>query len=260
MFFGNEHSVACGGSEKRNLEYSKNFTPQKFFSEILAGQAPTIFDVGAHRGESLAFFKAIYPEAKVFSFEPNPSEFEFLSEVAEGYNDVEVFDFAIGEKVGVAQFFRQDDSHLGSLLRVNVDSTDSLGYAKNARNESIDVRVETIDSFCQQFGLDEIALLKIDVQGAEVQVLKGAKRMLRRTQAVSVEVSLFDFYEKFSSSPVLEIERLMCDGGLDLWDISKLSKNPENLRTEWFEAVYRKSRTSTESGATSGQFVQRAPL
>ena len=253
-FFGDEHVVDCGGSVARNLEYSKNFTPAKFFSKILLDKAPTIFDVGAHRGESLEYFKAIYPEAKIFSFEPNPTEFEALSEVAEGYEDVQVFDFAIGEKVGVAKFFRQDDSHLGSLLRVNVDSADSLGYAKTASNEPFDVRVETIDSFCQQFGLDEIGFLKIDVQGAEVQVLKGAKRMLRRTQAVSVEICLFDFYEKLSSSPVLDVERLMLGGGLDLWDISKLSKNPENLRTEWFEAVYRRPDSSTQSGIPSGQF------
>lgn len=250
MFFGDENVVGCGGSEKRNSAYRDNYTPQKFLSEILVGDAPVILDVGAHRGESIAHFKAIYPKSRIFSFEPNPTEFELLCEFASKFEGVEVFDFAIGEEVGVASFFRQDDSHLGSLLRINVDSTDSLGYAKNARNEPVDVRVETIDSFCHQFGLDNVGFLKIDVQGAEVQVLQGAKRMLPRTQVVSVEVSLFDFYEKTSSSPVLEVERLMSDGGLDLWDIAKVSKNPENFRTEWFEAVYRKSPRGTQPRKT----------
>ena len=51
----------CGGSDDRNKEYNENYTPEKFYRPIIPSESPLILDVGAHHGESVEFFKAIFP-------------------------------------------------------------------------------------------------------------------------------------------------------------------------------------------------------
>jgi hypothetical protein len=126
------------------------------------------------------------------------------------------------------------------MLPINKRSEDSLGYATRALNQPISVQATTLDQFFIDNGLQHIDLLKIDVQGFEIAVLSGAKQVLQTTSCCTVEVSFYDFYE--SSSSLLIIEQAMQDAGMILWDISKVSKNPKNLRTDWAELVYVRHR------------------
>lgn len=229
----------CGSSDKRNSEYEKNFSPKKFFDSLITSRVPIIFDVGAHRGESIIFFKALYSSAIIYSFEPEPENFENLLAVSKEKKTF-AFNVAIGDSNDMALFYRQDISHLGGLLPINLLSTDSLGYADKAKNETIEVRKITLDSFCSERAINHIDILKIDVQGFEVGVLKGATHILKNTDCVSVEISLYDFYDG-EGSALLSVEKLMKNAGFALWDISKISKNPKNLRTDWIEVVYKKS-------------------
>ena len=96
--------------------------------------------------------------------------------------------------------------------------------------------ITTLDRFCSEEKIDDIDILKIDVQGYEVGVLRGASSILNKTRCCTVEVSLFDFYEQTSS--LLQVEKAMQHAGHSLWDISKISKNPKNFRTDWVELVY----------------------
>lgn len=234
--------VECGESHSRNLQYEENYNSKKFHRELLNSQAPVIFDVGAHHGEALRFYKGIFPDATIYCFEPSPTDFAVLERTASDYKNVNVFNFAIGADAGFGDFYLQDISHLNSLLPVNHNSEDSLGYAKTARNEQIRVKIESIDSFCNSLELHKIDLLKIDVQGGEVQVLQGAKNALGNLEALVVEISLYDFYEKEDRFTLLKIEEIMATSAMAMWDISKISKNPNSLRTDWFEAVYRRIR------------------
>jgi FkbM family methyltransferase len=142
----------------------------------------------------------------------------------------------IAEKEGVMPFYRQSISQLGGLLPINKASEDSLGYAVKAPNQAVQISVTTIDTFCGKSDISHIDIMKVDVQGYEVGVLVGAKKMLTCTSCVTVEVSFYDFYER--STFLLEIEQLMQEAGHKIWDISKISKNPKNFRTDWVELVY----------------------
>ena len=68
----------CGSSNKRNAEYREEFSPQKFFQSLVFRDEPVILDVGGHRGESVRFFKEIFPKSAIYSFEPDPDNFEAL--------------------------------------------------------------------------------------------------------------------------------------------------------------------------------------
>ena len=76
-------------------------------------------------------------------------------------------------------YYNQDVSHIGSLLKVNVKSKDSIGYAEKAKNQKEKVAVVSIDEFLIEHKIEKIDILKIDVQGYEEKVLKGSKKFLQ---------------------------------------------------------------------------------
>ena len=130
-------------------------------------------------------------------------------------------------------------SHIGSLLKVNVKSKDSVGYAEKAKNQKEKVAVVSIDDFLIEHKIEKIDILKIDVQGYEKKVLKGSKKSLCKINCIIVEISFYDFYEHNSS--LYEIEKML-KMTHKIWDVSKISKNPKNLRTDWVEIVYRRNK------------------
>lgn len=228
----------CGSSDARNEEYENNFSYEKYYALLLNKTDPIIFDVGAHRGESIRFFRSLFDSAEIFSFEPEVSNYEVLKDVASDAK-ARAFNLAMSNVAATVPFYKQDISHLGGLVPINEASCDSLGYAERAKNERIDVQSTTIDIFCEQAGIEHIDLLKIDVQGHEGEVLEGADSMLLNTNCVTAEVSLYDFYGA-KPMALLNVERRMVERGFSLWDIAKISKNPKNFRTDWIEVVYKK--------------------
>lgn len=228
----------CGSSDQRNLEYQKNYSAKKFFDSLISSELPIIFDVGAHQGESIAFFRSLYMNAKIYSFEPEPQNFIALLKKSID-NKTFAFNVAIGDSNETTFFYRQGLSHLGGLLPINHNSSDSLGYAERAKNEKISVEKIKLDTFCIQNSINHIDILKIDVQGFEVGVLNGASEILKKTDCVTIEISLYDFYQT-EGSQLLQVEQIMANAKFILWDISKVSKNPKNLRTDWVEVVYKK--------------------
>ena len=100
------------------------------------------------------------------------------------------------------------------------------------------VKMTTLDDMLNQIKVDYCDLLKIDVQGAEVDVLKGGLEFLRITKNIIMELNLFDLYNK--SNSFYEVEKLLMPNGFKLFSIVKLSQNPKNFRTDWAEVVYRK--------------------
>lgn len=231
------HSPICGTSDLRNEEHAQAYSPRRFFDQLLTTDAPVVVDVGAHRGESIQHFKSIYPDCQLYSFEPDSQNFAELEKVAAQFGATTMC-VALGEKEEVGHYYRQSISHLGGLLPINADSTDSLGYARQATNEEIVVSKTTLDNACATLGIAHVHILKIDVQGFERQVLEGATAILQHTDCAVIEIGLYDFYGKTTS--FVDVVNLMQAAGFSLWDIAKLSKNPKSLRTDWIEVVYRK--------------------
>ena len=86
------------------------------------------------------------------------------------------------------------------MLPINVHSVDSLVYASKAQNLEIKVEVTTLDKVISGLKESSVDILKINVQGFEVGVLKGARRALNKVKVVMIEVSLYDFYDNSKST------------------------------------------------------------
>ena len=116
--------------------------------------------------------------------------------------------------------------------------TDTEKQAKlsELNKEIVKVEVRTLDHVDQTTNFPTIDLLKIDVQGAESQVLKGARKVLEKTKNILVEISLYDFYE--SKTSFIDIETITSTHGFSLFTFTEISYNPMNGRIDWVNALY----------------------
>ena len=120
-------------------------------------------------------------------------------------------------------------------------SVDSLVCASKAQNLEIKVEVTTLDKVISGLKESSVDILKIDVQGFEVGVLKGARRALNKVKVVMIEVSLYDFYGN-SKSTWFDVNKILEESNFKLIDAAKVSKNSKNLRTNWVELIFIRSK------------------
>lgn len=132
-------------------------------------QEPVVFDVGANRGlfAKLAFRHR--PKAKVHCFEPSAHTFALLSETLKDTAAI-LNNFGISAKAEERMLYSdKDGSGLASLTKRN------LAHHAIDMDRSEKVTTESIDRYCEQRGVDRIDLLKVDVEGHELEVFTGAR-------------------------------------------------------------------------------------
>jgi FkbM family methyltransferase len=237
-----------GESAARNREYRSKFSREILIKSLIDPRLsePMVFDVGAHKGESVRYLRNLFPGAVIHSFEPFPAAFAELR--ALGDEHTHPHNLAVSDTDGMIEFFHNNISHTNSLFRINERSKDSLFMEERRRsgaavdvgtfNRPLHVTSTRLTTFCSQHGIERIELLKLDVQGAERKILEGASGLLRHVESIIVEIMLFDYYEHQGS--FLEIESILYPAGHRLFAISEISNNPMNGRTDWVEAIYRR--------------------
>jgi len=230
--------ATCGTSDERNHNFNHKFNIKLLYQELFGSRSsPLIFDIGAHKGESIDHFSKIFPLPKIHSFEPDPESFSYLSSHFQKHPSVvAINNLALSSKSGSSVYYRQQLSHLGGLSKVNISSTDSLGFAATASNQHIDVSTTTLDEYCKLHKINSIDLVKIDVQGHEYDVLLGAQLSLDSIKCFAIEICLFDFYEQ--KSDISNIFNMLYAHNFTLYSIPKISQNPSNYRSDWFEAIF----------------------
>lgn len=138
-------------------------------------QDGTYVDVGTNRGQVLAEAVRVAPQGRHLAFEPIP---ELAAEVERAFPAVECRRLAMGQESGQAEFchFRALDGWSG--LRRNPEISDERG-----RPEYLTVTVSTLDEELEDRWP---SVLKIDVEGAELQVLRGGRAVIARARPVIV--------------------------------------------------------------------------
>ena len=154
-------------------------------SKELKRPIEVVFDVGAHTGSTSDYFLQAYPKAKVFAFEPHGPSFNKLTSSVRNRN-FNSFKIALSDSIGEQSFFEYGiESTINSLVPNAVYAT---RFNKDAQEKS--VRVDTIDHFCKDKNVRHISVLKIDTEGNDFNVLKGAKSLLEEG---GIDFILFEF-------------------------------------------------------------------
>jgi FkbM family methyltransferase len=140
-----------------------------------------IYDIGANIGIMSLFLAAKYPQARIFGFEPLPSNWEICRLNYQNLKRAEVFPWAVGSSTGKITFeFSEADIRGG-----RIGGTES--ECRGEFERKIEVPVFSIDDLVAVKGLPQPDFLKIDVEGAELEVLKGARRQVASLKTVHLE-------------------------------------------------------------------------
>jgi FkbM family methyltransferase len=153
----------------------------------------TVIDVGANRGQFTLYACARFPSAHIIAFEPLPGAREHMMRLFQGEDRVEVVPFALGETEGevVMHLSAREDS--SSLLPIGGHQVSI--FPGTAEVGTTRTYVRTLDSVLADRELMHPALLKIDVQGYELPVLRGGEQTLRSFDQILVEASFVQLYE-----------------------------------------------------------------
>jgi FkbM family methyltransferase len=148
-------------------------------AEILQSLPPegVFFDVGANIGLFTYFVSRYFPQARVFSFEPNPRLFECLTQTRSHnhLSNVILTQACLGDRSGEIELHLHDQNSGGHTTR-----RDQIGAHETSK--SIEVKILPLDEVVKAQKLERLNVIKIDVQGAEWDVLKGACESIKRFQ------------------------------------------------------------------------------
>jgi FkbM family methyltransferase len=179
-------------------------------------RSPIVFDVGANVGEYARLVLAIRPDARISCFEPSRAAFTELSLRLGG--TVTAFPIGLGDREGEADLFAPSSgSPMGSVYP---RKHSSIAFKPTER-----VRVRRLDDVCREMKIEKIHLLKLDVEGHELAVLRGAHQLLASGAVDMIQFEfggsnidsrtyLRDFFALFE--PAYRIHRVLRDGLLPL--------------------------------------------
>jgi FkbM family methyltransferase len=158
---------------------------------------PTILDIGANRGDTVLEFVRRFPGATVHCFEPYPGVFRQLQKATQGFANVRASNIAVGERNSVAQLFLNKADVTNSLLK-NEEGISQFSPAESVTPVgSVNVSMVTLDRYCAEYNVERINVLKIDSQGYELNILRGACRLLqeRRIDIIYLELLFVPLYQ-----------------------------------------------------------------
>lgn len=184
-----------------------------WISTLQLGQARWIVDAGANHADFSYAASACFPSARCLLVEPLPRLHEELEKRCK-YSDGRwiLEKSALGATNCVMPLYVSSDDAIGSLAGFSEDYTAAAVARTSSR---LECKVRTLDEVASQYGIAEIDVLKIDVEGFEFEVLKGAEKSLAKTKAVITEVSLVRNPSRHSSA-LAGMLTLLNEAGFDI--------------------------------------------
>jgi len=161
--------------------------------ELLKSKRPRIiYDIGAYIGTWTVLAKAIFPDSEVHAFEPLDQIRDDFFRTTQGLSNIHYHQIGIGAATGemtmkVASFL--DSSSFLAMTQAQIREF------KVHPAGTTTVRVERLDEYVTKKSLPQPDLLKLDVQGYELETLRGAEESLASASAVISEVSFIELYK-----------------------------------------------------------------
>lgn len=135
-------------------------------------------DIGANTGQSALNILGKCPGARIHCVEPSRENYHQLSENLKQYENAYCHQVAVGNENGVLELFHGEKDSTMCTLNVPIEG----GSIAN------EVVMQTLDAFCDENRIDRISYLKIDTEGYDLNVLKGAKKIMEGQTADFIEV------------------------------------------------------------------------
>lgn len=198
-------------------------------------------DVGAHVGTFLERFIQLSPAGKHYAFEPLPL---LASGLRTKFPTVEVHSCALSNRAGMASFYHVPGLEAWSGLQMQE-------YPQAAEPKVIQVELKRLDDV---LGMNvQVDFIKIDVEGAELEVLTGAEATIKRCRPVILFEHAKIHNEHYPTTPAMVYDFLVDGCGLEIWDL-QLSRA---FGRSGFADVYEASAASNYDRKAQTNFVAR---
>lgn len=156
-----------------------------FLKTIIKSEQPVFYDVGGNKGDYTLMLKKSFPKANITTFEPNPNTFKKLKENIKDSNTL--INKGVGEENGELNLFFDSNNNTSVQASSNPEILKQIANTNDLTSVKIDII--KLDDFVKEAQID---LLKIDVEGFELEVLKGAKKLLKENK---IRIIQFEFNE-----------------------------------------------------------------
>jgi FkbM family methyltransferase len=161
--------------------YEKGTT--RVFAELVK-EGMNVIDIGANIGYyTLLAARRVGPKGKVYAFEPEPQNFKLLIENIQlnGYKNVVAVQKAVSNRAGTASLF----------LGLRGSGSHSLLSSRDYGKETIAIKTVTLDEFFEKKGSPAIQMIKMDIEGWEMEALDGMCRLIKRNSPLKMVVEFY---------------------------------------------------------------------
>lgn len=198
-----------------------------------------VFDIGANTGQFATELRKIGYDGEIISFEPLSEPYSILQKSATKDHLWKIAErAAIGQEDGEVEINISTTSTSSSILKM-LDSHIIAAPNTTTIGKEI-VPLKKLDSISYNYIHNTSKLLlKIDTQGYEEQVLKGATETIKKTSVLQVEISLIELYQ--GQKLFVEMIQIIEEMGFELWGIEPAFINPINGRVLQVDAIFCRS-------------------
>ncbi len=216
-FYKALYSISLRGIGVRNFESDTLSGEQHFIAQhVSVIQGGVILDVGANIGAYSKLLRSANSIVRICAFEPHPKTYLKLTRNLAPLN-VETYNVAVGSELGRLHLFDYADEDGSSHATLYQDVIESIHKGRSTKHE---VPVVTLDSFVASQGIEKVALLKIDTEGHELEVLHGFLRFIRANRVALIQfefnemniVSKASFRDFWELLPSYDFFRMLPDG------------------------------------------------
>jgi FkbM family methyltransferase len=157
-----------------------------------------VFDVGANVGDYSLAARRHVPAARVYAFEPSAKVYEELQLNVAADGRIETFNLGLSDEEKTVELYSYTVEGRPASPISSIDRRLPTQVLKVEVGASEAVHVRTLDGFCEERGVGRIDLLKLDVEGHESAVLRGASRMLSegRVSMIQFEFGPANIYSR----------------------------------------------------------------
>ena len=190
-----------------------------------------IVDVGAHVGDTTELYRKYFSQSKIFCFEPFSESCDYLKKRFTNDPNINIVERALGSKDETKSLYVSNFSNLNSLQRPNERA---WGFTDK---KSVDVETTTLDQFCYENDIKHIDILKLDVQGSELDVLMGSKTILEKgnISLVYVEWQVVPLYENHHK--YFKIAEFLASYEYEFFNLYNINESRSG-QIRWADAIY----------------------
>jgi FkbM family methyltransferase len=192
-------------------------------------------DGGAYLGDFSADIRRYFPSAQVYAFEPQKDSFRKLSERMKSLPQIHSFNYALGAASGQKELYKTVSPLSHSLLQ---PTAEGLLYFRDyhAPKGSETVTLIRLDDFLLKQKLPPPDILKLDLQGYELEALKGLGGFLSEVRLIYLEVSFVEIYQ---AGPLFcDVSQYLGASGFSLRQFYGLVTSPLDGRLLYGDAVF----------------------